>query len=169
MQRILIVGTSGSGKSTLAKKLSELLDLPYVKTDAFYWKEGWQQASTASVIEQVTNVLKQDTWVMDGNFEDQRQLVWARADTIIWLDLPKQLTLFRVLRRNLYWVLTRKKVWSGNQMTWARAWSGFRHAMRSYDHKKQNYPSYFVEFKHVKIIRFESKEEVAKWVKTISV
>src|SRR5207237_10728696 len=40
-------------------------------------------------------------WVMDGNYGGTLALRLARADTVIFLDLPRAVCLWRVLRRQL--------------------------------------------------------------------
>ncbi len=167
MKRILVIGTSGSGKSTLAKTLANKLELPFIATDRFYWDADWQLTPQEIFQANLRTVLAQDTWVMDGNFVDERYLVWQRADTIIWLDMPYALTMSRVLKRNLYWFLSRKAVWSGNKMTLTRACSGFIHASRSYGIKKKTYPMYLADFSHLEVFSFSKPKQLESWLKSI--
>ncbi len=39
--RVLVAGNAAAGKSTLARRLSGLLDLPYVEMDSLYHAPGW--------------------------------------------------------------------------------------------------------------------------------
>jgi hypothetical protein len=51
--------------------LSEILGLPDVHLDAFYWKLGWVEPSKADWAETVWGVLKRDAWIawiMDGKY-----------------------------------------------------------------------------------------------------
>ena len=50
----------------------------------------------------------------DGNFDADRDLLWARADLIVWLDLPLAVALGQALRRNLRWWLAGTPVWAGS-------------------------------------------------------
>ena len=99
MNQIAVIGTSCSGKTTLARKLSEILHIPHIELDTLFWKKDWQTADRKQFRKNVARVVKQDTWVIDGNFSIVRDLVWARADTIIWLDYPFHVIFLQALVR----------------------------------------------------------------------
>lgn len=168
MQRLLVIGASGSGKSTLARNAAGCLRLPYVATDSFYWEPGWKPASSAHVDACLNAVLEQPAWVLDGNFDVQRKRVWALADCIVWLDLPLWLTVGRVAWRNARWVVSRETVWSGNTMTWSRAWSGVRHAAASHSLKRRLYPEWLAEFRGPVVHRFQTNGEIEAWLARLS-
>jgi hypothetical protein len=164
MKRILVIGASGSGKSTLARRLSELLGLPYFPTDPFYWEADWKLASDEHVMRQLVNVVEHETWILDGNFEDRRELVWGRADCIIWLDYSLPTVISRVVLRNLRWLVTRQRVWSGNVMSLSRAISGICHAANSYATKKARYPGYLAAFPAITVHHFQTSRETEAWL-----
>ncbi len=164
MNRVLVVGCSGAGKSTLAAQISESTGLPYVPTDSFYWEADWKPTPVETIVTQLEDTISKRAWVLDGNFIDQRDRVWRQADTVIWLDLPRGRVLSRIVRRNVGWWFTRSITWSGNRMTWRRAWSGIRHSFRSHEKKRRAYPTYLREFPHLKILRFRSPAEVRLWL-----
>ena len=74
MKKVLIIGCSGVGKSTLAARVSQKTGLPFTATDPFYWKADWQLAPTESVVNRVDEATRRPAWVLDGNFDDQREL-----------------------------------------------------------------------------------------------
>lgn len=121
MNRVAVIGNSGAGKSTLAAVLSERTGLPHIASDPFYWEHDWQAVAPEEVRQRVTEATVGNAWIIDGNFVSERDIVWVRADTVIWLDYPLPLVLWRVCRRNLGWFLTRQATWSGNRMSWRRA------------------------------------------------
>ena len=47
-----------------------------------------------------------------------RDLVWGRAELLVWLDYPLPLVLGRVVRRTLQRIVTREELWSGNREQW---------------------------------------------------
>jgi len=162
MSRILIIGCSGTGKSTLARRLGKLCDLPYIDTDAMYWRAEWTPVPAAEVVKALP--LNSDRWVIDGNFADCRDDVWRQADCIIWLDYPLWRVLCRVTARNLKWWVTRKQIWSENQMTLARVISGIRFAWRRHPHIRRTYPAFLNEFEGKAIHVFSSPRECDAWV-----
>ncbi len=168
MKRILVIGTSGSGKSTFAQKLSECLRLPFFASDHFYWEPGWKTASPEKVHQQVLDVICQEAWVLDGNFDDEHEWLWQRADCIIWLDHSLMIILRRIASRNMRWVLTRQPTWSGNQMNMQRAMSGIRHAVKSYSEKRQNYPKWLPELSDTILYRFQTSHEADVWLQSLN-
>ncbi|MDP9101755.1 MAG: adenylate kinase [Actinomycetota bacterium] len=135
MQRILVAGISGAGKSTLARALAARLDLPYVEMDALFHGPGWTQLP--GFVEDVTAFTAQDRWVTDSiGYPAVRDLVWSRADTLVWLDLPRPQVMVRVLRRSLWRGLLHREIWNGNResvLAWRRpdhpvrwAWTQYR-------------------------------------------
>ena len=164
LKRILIIGASGSGKSTLARRLAERLNLPYFPSDPFYWDDNWKPASPKRVQQQLLKVVEQEAWVLDGNFDDHRELVWQCADCLIWLDYSLLTILNRVTARNLHWAVTRQSIWSGNRMTFQRAFSGIGHTIRSYPAKKRNYPQYISALSGVAVYHFRDSHQTETWL-----
>jgi len=164
VKKILVIGCSGVGKSTFAKKISKQTNLPYTATDPFYWEANWKQANTKKVIEHLTVATSASRWVLDGNFDDQRELVWQQADLIIWLDYPFWIVLYQITKRNLGWWLIQKPTWSGNRMTWKRAISGIRHSMKSHKKKRLHYPEYLAECSNVEVKHFQTSNEAKQWL-----
>lgn len=167
MKKILVIGTSGSGKSTLAKQLSEFLELPFFPSDDFYWGENWTLVSAEKVQERIDAVLAHDAWILDGNFDDVHEIVWRQADCIVWLDYSLERIFQQVAWRNLSWWMTQQVTWSGNKMTWHRAISGIRHAIRSHALKREKYPGWLSELSDVTSYRLRSRREVKVWLQEI--
>jgi adenylate kinase family enzyme len=99
MKRIMVIGCSGSGKSTFSRKLNELTQIPVVHLDQKYWKPTWKEPAKEAWRNTMSEVVKKDEWIMDGNFSSTWDLRIPRADTIIFLDQPTYLCLYRVLKR----------------------------------------------------------------------
>jgi adenylate kinase family enzyme len=121
MQRVLVVGTTGSGKSTLARALADRLGLPYHEMDALYFTgPGW--AVNPRLVEEVSALAGEPGWVVDSiGYPEVRDLLWSRADTVLWLNYPRRIVMSRVLRRSFRRSLTREPVFGGNRETWS-AW-----------------------------------------------
>src|SRR5579872_5328033 len=80
VSRIAVVGCSGSGKSSLAAALAARLDLPYVATDPVFWSGDWRPTPADDVRAWLDAATQAPRWVTDGNFDGDRDLLWARAD-----------------------------------------------------------------------------------------
>jgi adenylate kinase family enzyme len=101
MQRIVILGCSGSGKSTLARRMGDRLGLPVVHLDALFWLPGWVESDLASFRSRVAEAVAGDRWVCDGGYSRTYDLRFPFADTVIWLERPRWLCLWRVLKRSV--------------------------------------------------------------------
>jgi adenylate kinase family enzyme len=126
MERILVVGVTGAGKSTLARTLSGRLGLTYHEMDALYFN-GPDWAVNDRLTEDVARLVAEPRWVIDSvGYPEVRDLLWERADTVIWLDYPKRVVMPRVLRRSLRRTVTREVIFGGNRETW-RGWLSREH------------------------------------------
>lgn len=115
-QRVVVIGDSCAGKTTFARALALRLAAPHVQLDEHNWLPNWQAASTEVFRASVAAATTGSAWVVDGNYTHKLQdLVWAKADTIIWLDPPLWLILVRFFRRSFWRAFTREEVWNGNR------------------------------------------------------
>lgn len=89
-RRIMIIGPSGAGKSTLARRLGAALGLPVVHLDVLFWKPGWVERDEADFRARIADATAGDTWIIDGNYSRHLDLRLARAEAIVWLDLPRR-------------------------------------------------------------------------------
>ena len=103
MQRVMIIGQPGSGKSTLAARLGAITGLPVYHIDRdVHWMPGWVERDRAEKTRLCHEIEAKPEWI----FEDGHSTTWperlARADTLIWLDVPLARRVFRVVRRTLF-------------------------------------------------------------------
>jgi adenylate kinase family enzyme len=118
--RIAVVGNSGSGKSTLAAEISARLGCEHIELDSIHHLENWTPIDRERMREIVAGRIERDTWVVDGNYQSLVQdLVFAAADTAVWLDLPRRIVMSRVIRRTLGRMVLRRELWNGNRERFA--------------------------------------------------
>lgn len=113
--RICVLGTSGSGKTTLAKALAERLELRHIELDAIHHLPGWKVRELDDFRAEIANAIEGDRWVADGNYSKAWDLTVAAADTLIWLDFPLVVPLWRVSRRSLTRGIRGEELWHGNR------------------------------------------------------
>lgn len=101
MNRILVIGSAGSGKSTLSQQLSEQLQLPIVHLDKYYWKPNWIPTPNEEWDQFIIEATNQEQWIMDGNYSRTLDLRMKRADAIIFLDMPRLLCIYRIIKRRI--------------------------------------------------------------------
>lgn len=163
--RIVVLGCSGSGKSILAAQLAAKFGLPFIPTDDVYWRTDWTPAPAAEVRAWLDETTSSSRWVLDGNFDAQRDLLWSRAELAVWLDLSWTTTVLGVTRRNLRWWMIGETIWGGVRMTLSRAASGIWHAAKSHAPKRNAYPALLAAFPNLTVVRIRSRRELARWMK----
>jgi adenylate kinase family enzyme len=101
MKKILVIGSGGAGKTTFATELGKILNIEVIHLDSLYWKAGWIETPKPEWKRVVEQLLARDSWVMDGNYGGTLDLRFQACDTVIFLDLPRLLCLWRVFKRML--------------------------------------------------------------------
>ena len=163
-RKVVVIGASGSGKTRLARLLASHYALPFRPTDGVFWTIGWQAAAPERVAAWVGDVLDTAEWVLDGNLEPWRAMVWHEADLIVWLDLSWPLVIWQVTVRNVGWWVRRHSGWTGERMTLAHALRGIGHAARSWKIKRRRYPGWLAETVGTDVVVLHSRASVRRWL-----
>ena len=176
-KRIAVIGTAGAGKSTLAKSLAARLDIPAIELDALYWEPNWTPAYSLDFRDRVEAATDSPAWVADGNYHTSRDIVWGRAEALVWLDYGFWLSLGRLIRRTGRRVFTREELWNGNRENiWnqLRVWSNdslIHWFFKTYWRRKREIPMLLTwkENQHLKIFHFKSPRETEEWLGSLLV
>jgi adenylate kinase family enzyme len=169
VQRIAIIATaSGCGKTTVGRELASRLDVPYVELDAIHWQAGWTELDAAELRRRVEPLVARDAWVIDGSYRGRLgDLVLERADTVVWLDLPRRLWLPRLVVRTLRRALTREELWNGNRESLSNAVAGddslFRFALANERPRRHRYPR---ELDRYRVARLRTPAEVEAFLRS---
>ena len=103
MKKILIIGSGGAGKSTFARRLHKLTGIELMHLDKIYWKPNWVETSKDEWEDTIENLIKKDSWIMDGNYSGTLETRIAACDTVIFLELPRTICVWRAFRRSLFY------------------------------------------------------------------
>ena len=101
LRKILVLGPSGSGKSTVGKRIGGILGIPAVHLDMHFWKPNWVETLKDEWPDKVKELIAAEAWVMDGNYTSTLKMRTDAADTLIFLDMTRRLSYFRVITRYL--------------------------------------------------------------------
>jgi len=121
MKKIIIIGAPGVGKSTLAGILHDIARLPVIYLDALYWKPVWRGISKAAWVTLQQELVQGEEWIIDGNYQSTVDIRLQAADTIIFLDMPRYLYVWRVIKRQFFsWRKYRPDIGEGcvQKITW---------------------------------------------------
>ena len=165
-KRIVVVGGSGSGKTTVVGRLAELRDLPYVELDALHWGPNWTPCPDDEFRTLVEDAIAGDGWVVDGNYYGKLgDLVFKRAELVVWLDLPLRVTFPRLWRRTRQRMRDQTELWAGNRETWRSVLfsrdSLFLWALRSNRQRRARYEKRLARYD---VVRLRSARETQDWL-----
>jgi len=169
-QRISVVGTTGSGKTTLARQVSQCLQIPHVELDALHWEPNWTAAPNQVFRKRVAEALRGECWVVDGNYSRVRDLVWSRADTVVFLDYSFWVVTGRLLWRTLWRSLRQEELWNGNRESLRKSLfsqdSIVLWMLKTYHRKRREYPILLQqpEYSHLTIVHLQSPRTTNEWV-----
>lgn len=100
MERIAIIGPPGTGKSTLARELSRVLNIKIYHLDRIFWERGWKAKPHDTRIDILQMLASKKQWIIEGFYLKSSEPRLEAADTIIFLDMPPLLCLYRLLERH---------------------------------------------------------------------
>lgn len=159
MQRVVVVGNSGSGKSTLAARIAKRIGAPHIELDAIRHQADWVELPDEEFRRVVDARTRATSWVVDGNYPPVRELVWSRADAVVWLDRPRHVVMRRIVLRTVRRLAFRQQLWNGNRERWTNllsidpersvvAW-----AFRQHEQYRQTYTRMTREHAELEVVR----------------
>jgi adenylate kinase family enzyme len=104
MKKIAIIGPKGSGKTTLAHHLCSIVNVEIIHADAILGQSGESGTTESQGRKRLESYLQQPAWIIEGDGDPTNpdfiyERRFAAADTIIWLDLPQNVCVWRLLKR----------------------------------------------------------------------
>jgi shikimate kinase len=173
--RILILGRTGSGKTTLARELAAALQVPHVELDSMYFAPDLSTAPLPVLRERTSAAIACDRWVTDGNKRAVRDLVWPRADTVVWLDYPLGVSVWRLGKRarRRTSMLRAQRAELGataRRRQLVAAANGVVTALRSHAGQRREYLRLFAEpaNRHLAVVRLRSPRATRRWLARVA-
>jgi adenylate kinase family enzyme len=175
VERVVVVGPPGSGKTRVAQSLAETLAYSHVELDSLWWEPHWTEAGSEVFSRRAAEIVAGERWIVDGNYFSvgAREVIWPRADTIVWLDQPRWITVPRVVRRTLIRGVRRTPLWSGNRESLRLALrpdSIIRYAIREhpkYNHRYQGLDQ-DASLAHLTWVQLRTPRDVRRWLAALS-
>ncbi len=171
MKRIVIIGTTGTGKTTLANQVGQPLGYPHIELDALFWEPNWREAETSAFRDRAEKALEGESWVVDGNYTGKViDIVWSRADTLVWLDYSLPVTTWRLIIRTLRRLVTQERLWSGNRERWRTLLSADQSlllwAFKTHGKHLRQFPELLTEteYAHVRVVHHLTPRETEEWL-----
>jgi adenylate kinase family enzyme len=171
LRRVAVVGSSCSGKTTFAASLARLLHVPHIELDEMHWRPGWIESTVGEFRAAVAVATAAERWVSDGNYGAVRDLVWARATAVIWLNYPFPTVLWRGLSRTVRRAVRREELFSGNRETLTRAFfsrdSILWWVVTTHGRRRRQYRTLFVasEYQHLCLLELKRPSEANRFLR----
>ena len=112
MKKVIIIGSPGSGKSTFARRLREKTGLPLYYLDRIWRRPARTNITTEEFDRRLMAILREDQWIIDGNYLRTLEIRLQACDTVFLLDYPVDVCLqgakerIGTRREDLPWVET---------------------------------------------------------------
>lgn len=174
MRRVSVVGSTGSGKTTFGRRLAGILGVGFVELDALNWEANWTMAPEDTFRARIDAATRTDAWVVDGNYGGRgaREIVWGRADTVVWLDFPLSVIMTRLTRRNIARIRTGEELWpgTGNRQTARNAFfsldSLYVWALKTHFRRKRQMPELLArpEYAHLALHHLRKPIDADRWL-----
>jgi adenylate kinase family enzyme len=174
VKRVSVVGNSGSGKTRLSRRLAEHLGVPHIELDSIHHLPGWEPIDPAAFLTEVESLTAGDGWVVDGNYRAvvMDGPVWRRADTVVWIDLPRRMVMRQVTARTLRRLARREELWNGNREPLSNlyAWDPEKSILRWAWTQHAKYRRQLLTalsspaYEHLQFVRLRTRAEVERWL-----
>ena len=167
MRRVAVTASaSGNGKTTVGRALAEKLGVPFVELDGLVHGPGWTEIPDEDLRAILEPILAGERWVVDGGYRRKiGDLVLAKADTVVWLDLPVRVWLPRLVRRTIHRIRNHEELWNGNTESWRDAFWGREsliwYALRAHFDRRRRYPE---ELAAYPVVRLRTQTEIDRFV-----
>ena len=98
---MVVIGSGGAGKSVFSRDLGQRTGLPVIHLDVEFWRPGWVPMDDEPWAARVHELVAADRWIIDGNYGGTMAIRFKRADTVVFLDLPRVVCLLSAVRRSI--------------------------------------------------------------------
>ena len=141
-----------------------------MELDALHWEADWTEAPDELLRQRVADATAGDGWVVDGNYSAVRDIIWARAEAVVWLDFPLRTVLWRYAIRTQRRIRTGEELWPGtgnrerlsvhllsrDSLLW---W-----ILSTYRRRRRDYPRLLAAKPQLASVRLRSAREADSWL-----
>lgn len=161
MKKILVIGCPGSGKSTFARELSRILGIEVIHLDMLFWNADKTTVEKEIFLSRLGEVMKKDSYIIDGNFSSTMEWRMSECDTVFFLDLPTDVCIESVrarrgkMRPDIPWIETEED-------------AEFMEFIESFNEKRRPMILELIEKYKKETITFTSRDEVNEYIERLA-
>lgn len=166
MKKILIIGGNGSGKTTFAVKLCRKTELPLFHLDKILRTDNWQRVSNHTAEKRLSEILKKDSWIIDGNDNKNLEKRLALCDTVFFFDFSTLSCFIGVIKRTIRnYGKSRDDVGGNNIEKFDKSKISFLKSVIMFNKKnRKTYYSLIEQFSNVDFIVFKSRKQAEQYL-----
>ncbi len=157
----------------MAAALAQRLELTHIELDALAWGPSWTQTPDDELRAALVQAMSAASWVIDGNYSKIRDLVWASADTVVWLDYSFPRVFTQLLQRTARRTFRREVLWHGNRERLGTVFfsrdSILLWALKTHWRRQREYAALLArpQYECLCVVRLRSPRETAAWLEEI--
>ena len=166
MNRINIIGPPGSGKTTLSRKLSQLNSLPIIHMDNWGVEGKYNALNNKPLFtKKIAQECEKEKWIMEGVYKSTLVNRMPRAELTIFLDFPRRICIYRILKRRIAYHNKQREEMSAN---WKERinWVFFFFSWNFNKKERPKIKSELEKYPNQKIITLKSPKEVKNYLKS---
>ncbi len=162
MKKIIVIGCPGAGKSTFSRALRDKMGMPLYYLDMLWHKEDRTNISREEFDLALCEIMKGESWIIDGNYNRTLKRRLEHCDTVFLLDYPLDVCMSGIEAR----VGTKRE-----DMPWIEheVDAEFREFIESFS--EQSLPKIYSLLEEyadcVNVVVFKSREEAKKYLEAI--
>lgn len=162
-KRVIVIGCPGSGKSYFSKILEQNWSIPCFHLDLAYWRENWTHITRDELRLQVEEWMKNEEWIIDGNYSSTLEQRIAQCNICFYFDLPVEECIKGSLQRigktreDFPSFLEENKEKNDELIETIKTFK------QNVDGKIQNL---ILKYPKIQVITFHSRKEENDWIKT---
>lgn len=99
MRKIIVIGCPGSGKSTFSRALHKITGIALYHLDMMYWNKDKTVVEKSVFLKRLSEALKNNEWIIDGNYGSTMEMRIKQCDTVIFLDFPTDICIEGIRQR----------------------------------------------------------------------
>ena len=99
MKRVIVIGCPGSGKSVFSRELHRRTGLPLYHLDNLYWNADRTTVPKDMFRARLSEILREDAWIIDGNYGSTMEMRMQACDTVVFLDYPTDVCISGIRER----------------------------------------------------------------------
>lgn len=88
--KIIVIGCPGAGKTTFSRKLAETTGIELFYLDSIWWRKSGGHISRGEFVKKQGEILKKESYIIDGNFRRTLEMRIKAADRIFLFDIPTE-------------------------------------------------------------------------------